>query len=153
MAHIGKIYERHFHRDMSFRTANGMNYLPKRLYFENFQLFPPTGKIWPSTRCYSDPGETDLDTGITTYQMIPPPGASAGLAVRFEHRLLFTIDFVEHRAYMSDGGVDLWYLKHIGGSPFIGSYTASGFFTVLTALQPPQPTGASNFHRVRWSGD
>lgn len=151
MAHIGKIYRRHIHRDMSFRTPLGMNYLPERLYFENFQLAEPAGTNWPSTRCYSHPASTDLTTGITTWDMIPPPGTTPSLAVRFEHRLTFTIDFVEVRSYMSNGGTDLWYLNHIGGSPFIGSYTASGFYTVLTALQPPQPTGASIFHRVTWA--
>jgi hypothetical protein len=153
MAHLGKVYRRHFHRDLSYRSPNGMNYLPEHVYQEQQQLYPPVGTIWPQVRCKSDPASSDLTTGITTWQMIPPSGATPGLAIRFEHRLTFNVTFVETRAYLSYGGVDLWYLKSVGGSNFIGSYEASGFFTVLTALQPSQPTGALAVHRLVWADE
>lgn len=126
MAHIGKLYRRLKHRDLSIRRPFGMTYLPERVKWEtvNSQIFP--GYFFRPGFQHSEPGDVDWANGTVTYRIIPAANWTAGLEARILRKLSFTETWNTDQVWLGVSGVDRAWIQQTGPPASSSDFSISG---------------------------
>lgn len=151
MAHKGKVYERYFRRDLSYRHTDGTyRYLPK---YYKWDLGPATifpGYPFPRMQPVSLAGE-QLDERTVRWLFLFPTVGPGDAFATFDYHLRLDSSWSDTIAMMGTGGTPRIISTSFGNAQLQPTFKVSGPFTLIAPPHTPNNFQFGNGAPARWS--